>query len=225
VKKALLIIGALMMVVSGVAAVSAYEAHILNIKAHVENALIVPLEKDLGIVFPEEIVETNIQFGLSESFRAQERVSDVDYALFWYRKPVPDGVAVCQPEEIAGMMYYQDLAPYLTLQPPSEPIDGLGPGGYAGPVGAPPAIGHGNLSTPSDLIDTWHLVFDVPVFREWYNPTTDPNPDPNILEPDQYCVVNETVTENGYTVEGLVPHADLGADLKIQVFGYSYHIP
>jgi predicted porin len=38
-KKAILILAALMLVASGVAAVSAYEAHVVNVRSHVENAI------------------------------------------------------------------------------------------------------------------------------------------------------------------------------------------
>jgi hypothetical protein len=81
----------------------------------------------------------------------------------------------------------------------------------------------GVLVNVSDNTDCWHFRFDVPVFREWYNSTTDPIPNPFILEPAQYCVVEETyTTPGGMDITGDVAHADLGSDLKIQVYEYSY---
>ncbi len=54
-KKILLGLSALVMVLSGVAMVSAYEAHLINVTAHVENALEVDTTPiDFGTVFPEE---------------------------------------------------------------------------------------------------------------------------------------------------------------------------
>ena len=41
-KKIPLLFGAVALAVSGVAAVSAYESHIVNVQAHVENAMTVP---------------------------------------------------------------------------------------------------------------------------------------------------------------------------------------
>jgi hypothetical protein len=99
-KKAILIIAALMLVVSGVAAVSAYEAHIINVKAHVENALTVSGDGDmhLGTIFPEEFFITHHQISLSSSFLAVKdlepgvpdpnaRVNAVKLAIYAEEKP------------------------------------------------------------------------------------------------------------------------------------------
>ena len=56
-KKVVLGLAALVLIVSGVAAVSAYEAHIINVKAKVENALTVGVSRlNYGTVFPEEFL-------------------------------------------------------------------------------------------------------------------------------------------------------------------------
>ncbi len=54
-KKVLLVLGTLLVSISGVAMVSAYEAHIINVTAHVENAMSVNKDDiDFGTVFPQE---------------------------------------------------------------------------------------------------------------------------------------------------------------------------
>lgn len=218
-KKAIFILAAALMVFSGVAAVSAYEAHMINIKAHVENALIVPTGLDLGTLFPEEFVESVFAFNLSNSFKASDRLSDVDYVFFWYPKPIPAGVEACDPDNDG---IYEDLYPYVTLGHPGTG-DGVGnKPGYNGPRWEK-VVAWGNLNSNNNKCDVWHLIINVPVFREWYNPTTDPKL-PGILEPEQYCVVDETCEDCPTPFTGKVPHADLGNDLKIQVIAYSYHV-
>jgi len=80
-KKVILIIAGLVLVVSGVAAVSAYEAHTINIKATVENAITVSPDEDWlvgerdggnGTIFPQEFFEKHYTVSLSNSFLAQK---------------------------------------------------------------------------------------------------------------------------------------------------------
>lgn len=67
---------------------AAFEAHVINVKAHIENALQVsPKEIDFGVVFPQEELKADFTVGLSESFMAQDRVNDVHYRLVQRRKP------------------------------------------------------------------------------------------------------------------------------------------
>lgn len=67
---------------------AAFEAHTINVKAHIENALQVSMkEVDFGTVFPQEVFDREFSVGLSESFMAQDRVNDVHYKLTQLRKP------------------------------------------------------------------------------------------------------------------------------------------
>jgi len=67
---------------------AAFEAHVINVKAHIENALEVqPEEIDFGVVFPQERRTADFRVGLSDSFMAQDRVNDVHYKLVQRRKP------------------------------------------------------------------------------------------------------------------------------------------
>ena len=78
-KKLLLGLAAVAVVVGGVAAMSAFEAHIINVTAKIENALNVPMpEINFGTVFPEEEFEESFTVVLSESFQEQAQCSDVN---------------------------------------------------------------------------------------------------------------------------------------------------
>jgi len=81
-KKILLIIITLLIVVGCVAALSAFEAHVINVTAHIENALRVSDEElDFGTVFPQEYLEREFTISLSSSFLSANRVDDVDYII------------------------------------------------------------------------------------------------------------------------------------------------
>jgi uncharacterized protein YegL len=61
---------------------AAFEAHVINVTAKIENALSVPLEHiDFGTVFPQELLEQPLDIWLSDSFLAEDRVDDVDYII------------------------------------------------------------------------------------------------------------------------------------------------
>lgn len=67
---------------------AAFEAHVINVKAHIENAIHVdPQHIDFGVVFPQEELSADFNVYLSESFMEQDRVNDVYYRLSQERKP------------------------------------------------------------------------------------------------------------------------------------------
>jgi hypothetical protein len=230
-KKAVLIVAALLMVVSGVAAVSAFESHTVDIKAHVENALAMPYyEVDFGTVFPQEAFEDDIPIGLSESFRKQDRVSTVRYIVGWENKSIEGHPGVEDPD-CDG--FFEPIWPFITLTPvPGDFNDGLIDGSqpnWVFPL-ADWMVGYGEMftlpNTPDefdgDTCDYWHYVFDVPVFDNWWNENTDPRFISGILYytdddvcNDDYYLVSENICN---TFPTLVPHADLGSNLKFQVW-------
>ena len=58
---------------------SAWEAHVINVTAKIENALSVPMKTiDFGTVFPEETFEEAFTVSLSDSFIEQAQCSDVN---------------------------------------------------------------------------------------------------------------------------------------------------
>jgi hypothetical protein len=215
VKKVLLLVSALLIVFSGVAAVSAYEGHLVNVKAHVENAIgVETYHLDFGTVFPQEKLENQLWIGLSQSFRDQDRYSTVLYEVYWEPKPIPADLIgkVCDPD---GDNYYQPIWDYIELQIEGDIV-------YNPPItdartGLPMAA-KGQLYLKDDQCDLLHLWINPPVFDPYYNELTDPAKPSGILYyPDDYCLVTENLTCGDYWFETDVPHVDLGGDLKIQV--------
>ena len=79
-----LTLGTVGVIVGGAAAFSAFEAHIINVTATIENALRVDTQPlSFGTVFPQEhlILGQPIVIGLSGSFLQQNRVSHVAYVI------------------------------------------------------------------------------------------------------------------------------------------------
>lgn len=66
-------------VLGGVVAMSAWEAHVINVTATIENALSVSLdEMHFGTVFPQEKLEKDFTVSLSESFQSQAQCSEIN---------------------------------------------------------------------------------------------------------------------------------------------------
>lgn len=81
-KKISLILGALALMLIALPLFSAFEAHVINVTATIENALSVPISKiDFGTVFPQEYLKEPLGISLSGSFLAENRVDDVDYFI------------------------------------------------------------------------------------------------------------------------------------------------
>ena len=95
-KRLLLTTATIAAIAIGVVGMSAFEAHIINVTAEIENAMFVPIEDtglDFGTVFPEEVFNREFEISLSDSFLGQERLDDVEYMLRQKPKcgvPVPD---------------------------------------------------------------------------------------------------------------------------------------
>ena len=81
-KKILLASITLVAVSFGIVGLSAFEAHIINVTAEIENALSVnPEDINFGTVFPQEQLDRNLTISLSQSFQDEERVDDVEYVI------------------------------------------------------------------------------------------------------------------------------------------------
>ena len=105
-KKILLGLLAVAVVAGGVAGLAAYEAHIINVTAKIENALSVsPDEIAFGTVFPQEHLERPLTIALSSSFLVEDRVDDVHYVI--KQKPK------VRPNE----QYNPDGDPYAIISP------------------------------------------------------------------------------------------------------------
>ena len=199
-KKILLILGSLVLVIGGVAAVSAFEAHIINVTAHIENALRVhpvgPFE--YGTVFPQEHFNgAAFTIGTSDSFSAptQRRVQNIEYVIKQKPKPKPDYVENVGFDEAsrwcrentpvnANDSYYANcypsLCPYISKNPQIQEPGDVGVPSFHNPL-SQWAIGklYKQLvptdPKPMDIDDQWVLDLSVPCFegqcaQDWTHP-------------------------------------------------------
>jgi hypothetical protein len=230
-KRIIFLVAALLTVFSGVAAVTAYEGHAIDVKAHVENAILVDnYEADFGITFPQEPKEMSCWIGLSESFRSQPTWSTVNYSLYWEPKPInhtPVGGVPATGIDPDNDGMFEPIYPYISIK-----IDGA--------LQSPDAnknitknevtavyAGSGDMSWSSDMQDDIHMIFTPPVVDKWYNVTTDPKPNPGVLHlaENDYVITTEHFTDgvSQTLMDALCPHADLGSILKVQVTGFIVH--
>jgi hypothetical protein len=223
-KKAIVLVFALVFILAGVASAASYEAHVTDVRVHVENAMAITSgpETDLGTLFPELQVEHSVNIGLTNSFLTSD-YSTVRYLVYW--EPKTD-------EEIT----FCPIGPYMTFTPSANEwlFDGdlshLPAGFPSTSVRIPPGgslVGGGTLywNTPGVPCDSWHFIFKAPVFDKWYNPDTDPITSGVVVMGPQtstqcgYYLVTETIC--GQQVQ--VPHVDLGGNLKFQVIDIVLH--
>src|SRR3989338_7739963 len=68
-RKSLFVVGALAISLATVPMFAAFEAHVINVTAQIENALNVPLKAlDFGTVFPQEKLDLSFDVSLSDAF-------------------------------------------------------------------------------------------------------------------------------------------------------------
>lgn len=88
-KKILLALGALAVALITIPMFAAFEAHVINVTAKIENALAVQTEAiRFGTVFPEELLLKDFDVQLSSSFLEEDRVDDVRYHIKQKDKPL-----------------------------------------------------------------------------------------------------------------------------------------
>lgn len=79
---------------------SAFEAHVINVTAQIENALQVTTHAiDFGTVFPQEHLDQTLGIALSRSFFDEERVDDVEYII---RQKPKCGVTINEGTVLVG---------------------------------------------------------------------------------------------------------------------------
>jgi len=188
-KKILLGLGATVAVIAGIAAFSAYEAHVINVTAHIENALAVSTKEiAFGTVFPQEYTEEQFTISLSSSFMAEDRVDDVDYVI--KQKPKCVRTTLCPPVGVdPDCSYYMpvdyathecpdgyvemlDLCPFLSKIPFDEESGDYGvpsyyvndqAGDFCTEIPAEPQHASGRLAkSEQDISDTWIVDLKVP---------------------------------------------------------------
>ena len=175
-KKIILALVAIVAVAGSVAGMSAFEAHVINVTAKIENALAVSAEAiDFGTVFPQETLYEGFTIQLSSSFLSEERVDDVNYVIKQKPKPlIQEDAQWCHdnlpeitynPQETVWINYlekcYYPLCSYLSKMPDGEPEND-------GSLSAFHSIGtivNGRLAkSEGDEIDSWTIDLDVPCF-------------------------------------------------------------
>lgn len=171
---------------------AAFEAHVINVTARIENALSVPVEEiHYGTVFPQEQLDRVFDVVLSESFQEEDRVDDVDYvikqkpkcilvatniqALAPYGRVTEDenGNFICEDEEHYDLMPL--LCPYLSKH--EITTDGQGENdssgipafhGLPGPWTPQTTLAtqvKGHLAkSDGDRDDRWNIDLKVPCF-------------------------------------------------------------
>ncbi|MFH1111478.1 MAG: hypothetical protein V1712_00190 [Patescibacteria group bacterium] len=201
-KTALLV--ALFAVVVSLPLAGAFEAHVINVIAHIENALLVqPEALVFGTVFPQENMDKPLTVTLSSSFLEQDRVDQVNYMIrqkptcgsdLFDDKASPELVKAS--EDANGQFYCPEgyhllplLCPYL-----SKTSDG-----GAGDVSILPFHGpltgwdladtiayqaNGALIKTTDQSDIWTIDLKVPCFgsmcaQDWASYVEEFNPEAN----------------------------------------------
>ena len=218
-KKVVMVLGALLMMVSGTAMVSAYEAHIVNVTAHVENA--VELQGvgfgphygyDYGTVFPEEWMLKTFLVGVSDSFcqLSQQSRLNIDYELWVEEK---DGY-----EWLGDALYFTVNWDFNVNPGGPKAADMLSVIDNGTPSGgnvadAPILVLSDSLNKNNNLQDGITMALDVPVFEGFYNQYTDvPIKQSGKSEPT--VIIN--IGESRYPAD-MSLGVDLGVDVKIQV--------
>lgn len=189
-KKILLSIIAVATVIGGVAAMSAYEAHVINVTAKIENALkvIPPSELVFGTVFPQEYFQKPLMVTVSESFcdPEQTRVSTIDYKIVQKPKPIWPQTLDCKESHLGidfenideARAYcheypenldccYPSLCPYLSktiVDFDPEPYTDYGVPAFHDP-NDPSSIAKGTIDRDEDQDDFWLIDLDVPCFE------------------------------------------------------------
>ena len=127
VKKFLLVSIALLAIVVGVAGMSAFEAHIINVTAHIEEGINVsPTPISFGTVFPQEFLTKDYDIALSDSFLNNPDVDNIKYVIEQRLKPCPlksDGTPedpTCVPDTASETpdnptgWHFLSLCPFLS---------------------------------------------------------------------------------------------------------------
>lgn len=210
---------------------AAFEAHVVNVTATIENALYVhPQGLQYGTVFPQEHLNTSFFIDFSESFSmtSQNRVGRVDYVI--KQKPQcadaqgnfarvgEDGTGkfVCP----TGFTMRPSLCPYLSKHPDGNPSTGINANNDIGvPAFHDPnasssyAIGKlvkfnvpGN-TIDNDPADLWTIDLAVPCFRgqcaqDWASFVHSLNP---------------AADPNAYMADPALEHQVFGCDLWVEV--------
>lgn len=188
-KKILIGLSAVAIVVATVPLFAAFEAHVINVTARIENALRVhPEGTNFGTVFPQEYLVRALTIGTSDSFCKidQRRVLSIDYKIKQKPKPRPEYVAQVgvdaarqwchdnyppvpyDPQDPAWIAYlancYPSMCAYLSKQPKYPESGDTGILAYHDPFD-PSSVAYGTINKDTDDSDEWVIDLDVPCFK------------------------------------------------------------
>lgn len=185
-KKVLIGLGVVLAIVIGVAVLSAYEAHVINVIARIENALFVDTKPiEFGTVFPQEYLKKELLVSLSNSFLAENQADGVHYTIRQKPKPIWPLPPECQNfsnpqptvtlEEARAYCHdnpedfnccYLSLCPFLSKLPKEKEEGDIGlPSYYQGDICITPDPDYtsGTLSKKAlDTSDVWIVDLKVP---------------------------------------------------------------
>lgn len=197
-KKIFLILISVIAMGGGIIALSAFESQIINVTAHIENALkVLPSTGELsfGTVFPQQHKEKRLFITTSESFcqSTQRRVLNIDYQIVQKPKCVDQSgnyasvdyaTHQCPPgfkelpllcSYLSKIPVYQDPAPYTDR-------------GILAfhDLAASSSVAMGTINKDNDLLDEWIVDLATPCFKgecsqDWpdfvfrHNPSADPH--------------------------------------------------
>ncbi len=151
-KKIALGLVALVAMTVGVVGLSAFEAHVINVTAKIENALSVDTRAiTFGTVFPQEELDRKLEISLSRSFIDEKRVDDIRYII---RQKPKCGVTTNNGTVLVG--------PTGTGEPKLDPAD-------------VPFIDCGTAPRPLVTGETWGLL---PLLCEYISKHPDGTPQP-----------------------------------------------
>ena len=209
--------------ISSVAAVSAYEAHAVNVTATVENALnvspaaidfgehLIGSTSTIGHVFPEEWLTKTFTVDPSESFKQQARVTLVEWEVCAEHKQLdPNDASVGFFKWLGEALYVSDdgSATYKYVGAPTS-----------GQIPTAKCIGLFGTATNAVGSTTYTLGMDVPVFAGFYNPLTDVPDKPRPPAADAAAGIGAGIPSQIITPSGICQPTEcaLGVDIKIQV--------
>ncbi|MEK7542595.1 MAG: VWA domain-containing protein [Patescibacteria group bacterium] len=231
-------LGAIAMVAVGgsIVGMSAFEAHVINVTARIENALFVPTsELNFGTVFPQEAFDKTFDVSLSQSFQDEDRVDDVLYMLRQKPKcadnpnnPTEFSQVSHDPEtgeffcEKEGHEILPLLCPYLSKEELTEDGQRENDEGVISAFHGPildwdlgdtwaTQVSGKLIKSLDDLSDTWNIDLKVPCFgnhcaQDW----------------EEFVAgVNASAIPAAYVQPIANEHKIFGCDLWIEVLGIS----
>lgn len=234
-KKILFSFLALAVAIAVIPMFAAFEAHVINVTAKIENALSVPLESlDFGTVFPQEELDKTFDVSLSESFQAEDRVDDIEYIIRQKPKCWNEDEADPQFGRVTedaqdnyvcvddGYVMLPLLCPYLSKHEITE--DGQdtendeGIKAFHGPIVGWTSqhtllhqVAGKLIKSLGDLTDTWNIDLKAPCFgshcaQDWA---------------DFVLGINDEATPEDYIQPVENEHKLFGCDLWLEVTGVS----